>query len=42
MMKLVVLECWDWRKFLILGQGVSFMATLSEISKFLPVGDFLQ
>lgn len=38
MLKLVVLECWDWRKILILGV-VSFIATLSEIRKFLPVGD---
>lgn len=39
MLKLVVLEGWDWRKILILGQGVSFIATLSEIRKFLPMGD---
>lgn len=39
MLKLVVLEDWDWRKILTLGQGVSFMATLSEIRKFLPAGD---
>lgn len=39
MFKLVVLEGWDWRKILILGQGVSFMATFSEIRKFLHVGD---
>lgn len=39
MLKLVVVEGWDWRKILILGQGVSFMATLSEIRKLLPAGD---
>lgn len=38
MLKLVVLEGWDWRKIPILGLGVSFMATLSEIRKFLPAG----